>query len=211
MKQSATGNIATPNCVDSKYTKEQTPMNKPISLIAALMVAGSVSAETVDAFWSKLDGLCGMAFEGRLLASPEGHMAGDRLLMHVRECSEERIRIPFVVGDNRSRTWVLTRVGDRIELRHDHRNPDGSPEAVTLYGGLSPNRGSANAQIFPADDQTLDSLPDNYPNVWLMEVHPGDKFIYYVRRQATERYYHVEFDLTEPVDPPPAPWGWEYD
>ncbi|TVQ27730.1 MAG: hypothetical protein EA370_17630, partial [Wenzhouxiangella sp.] len=63
--------------------------------------------------------------------------------------------------------------------------------------------------IFPADDQTLDTSPDNYPNVWLMEVHPGEKFIYYVRRQATERYYHVEFDLREPVDPPPPPWGWK--
>ena len=186
-------------------------MKKVMFYAVALLVACTVSAETVDQFWSKLEGLCGQAYEGRLIASPDGHMAGNRLLMHVRECGEERMRIPFVVGDNLSRTWVLTRIDDRIELRHDHRHPDGRPEDVTLYGGLSPNRGSANAQIFPADDQTLDSLPDNYPNVWLMDVHPGEKFIYYVRRQATERYYHVEFDLTEPVDPPPAPWGWEYD
>jgi hypothetical protein len=168
-----------------------------------------VGAGTVDEFWANLHKLCGQAFEGRLLASPGGHMEGDRLLMHVRDCGETRMRIPFVVGDNLSRTWVLTRIGERIELRHDHRHPDGSPEDVTMYGGLSPNRGSAHAQIFPADDRTLDTLPDNYPNVWLMEVHPGEKFIYYVRRQATDRYYHVEFDLSEEVEPPPAPWGWQ--
>lgn len=178
--------------------------------LTLLTLPGLVLAEsTTDAYWAKLHSLCGQAFEGRLIASPEGDMAGDRLLMHVRECADERIRIPFVVGDNLSRTWVLTRIGDRIELRHDHRNSDGTPETVTMYGGLSPNRGSANAQIFPADDRTLDILPDNYPNVWLMEVHPGEKFTYYVRRQATERYYHVEFDLSEPVNPPPAPWGWK--
>jgi hypothetical protein len=168
-------------------------------------------AETVDQFWANLTGLCGQAFAGTLIASPDGHMENEPLLMHVRECGTERIRIPFVVGDNLSRTWVLTRIGERVELRHDHRDSDGRPEEVTMYGGLSPNRGSANAQIFPADDRTLDSLPDNYPNVWLMEIHLGDSFTYYVRRQATERYYHVEFDLTEPVSPPPAPWGWDGD
>lgn len=184
-------------------------------LLTVLMTLPAVvlASETVDGYWAKLEQLCGQAFEGRLLASPEGHMEGERLLMHVRECSDQRIRIPFVVGENLSRTWVLTRTevdgAARIELRHDHRNPDGTPEDVTLYGGPSPNRGSANAQIFPADDQTLDSLPDNYPNVWMMEVHPGEKFTYYVRRQATDRYYHVEFDLSRPVEPPPAPWGWE--
>lgn len=47
------------------------------------------------------------------------------------------------------------------------------------------------------------------PNVWLMQIDPGERFSYYVRRLATERYYHFEFDLTEPVDAPPAPWGWE--
>jgi hypothetical protein len=179
------------------------------SVLLVFLSPLSQAETTVDAFWANLEQLCGQAFEGRLIASPEGHMAGDRLVMHVRDCQAERIRIPFVVGDNLSRTWVLRRVDGRVELRHDHRHPDGSPETVTQYGGLAPNRGSAHAQIFPADDRTLDSLPDNYPNVWLMEVHPGEKFVYYVRRQATDRYYHVEFDLGQPVEAPPAPWGWK--
>ena len=29
--------------------------------------------------------------------------------MHVRDCSERELRIPFHVGDDRSRTWVVTR------------------------------------------------------------------------------------------------------
>jgi hypothetical protein len=179
-------------------------------LPAALILFSSISAaETVEGFWDHLHQLCDQAFAGRLLASPDGGLRGEALVMHVRECGDERIRIPFVVGDNLSRTWVLTRIGERIELRHDHRNPDGSSEEVTMYGGISPNRGSENAQIFPADDSTLDTMADNYPNVWLMEIHPEEKFVYYVRRLATDRYYHVEFDLTEPVEAPPAPWGWQ--
>src|SRR5690554_2453403 len=177
-------------------------------LLTGLLLPVMVSAGPADQFWSNLESLCGKAFEGRLLASPDGDMGGEQLRMHVRDCAPERIRIPFVVGDDLSRTWVLTRMEGRIELRHDHRLRDGRPEEITMYGGVSPNRGSANAQIFPADDRTLDSLPDSYPNVWLMEVHPGKRFVYYVRRQATDRYYHVEFDLAEPIDPPPPPWGW---
>lgn len=180
-----------------------------ITVISFVFLMNAAYAGTVDGFWANLEQLCGKAYAGTLIASPDGDMQGEKLVMHVRECGDEQIRIPFMVADNRSRTWVLTRQGERVELRHDHRDSDGNPEKVTMYGGLSPNRGSSNAQIFPADDRTLDNLPDNYPNVWLMEVHPGEKFIYYVRRLATERYYHVEFDLTESVEPPPAPWGWE--
>lgn len=183
-------------------------MYKKWMLLTGLLLPVMVFAGPADEFWSNLESLCGKAYEGRLLASPDGDMGGEQLRMHVRDCSPERIRIPFVVGDDLSRTWVLTRMEDRIELRHDHRLRDGRPEEITMYGGVSPNRGSANAQIFPADDRTLDSLPDNYPNVWLMEVHPGERFVYYVRRQATDRYYHVEFDLSEPIDSPPPPWGW---
>ena len=176
--------------------------------MVSLLALSQVQAGTVDEFWSKLEGLCGQAFEGKLIASPDGDMEGEELIMHVRECSDKEIRIPFHVGHNRSRTWVLTREGERIRLKHDHRLRDGTPEAVTMYGGLSPNPGSANAQIFPAGDRTVAQLPDNYPNVWVMEVHPGDRFVYYVRRQVTDRYYHVEFDLTDSVDTPPPPWGW---
>src|SRR5690554_1637318 len=145
-------------------------------LMAGLLLPAAVFAGPADEFWSNLETLCGKAFEGRLLASPDGDMDDERLRMHVLDCAPEQIRIPFVVGEDLSRTWVLTRMGERIELRHDHRHRDGSPEEVTMYGGISPNRGSANAQIFPADDRTLDSLADNYPNVWLMEVHPGERF-----------------------------------
>ncbi len=184
-------------------------MMRAMVVTVGLALGACALASPADDYWANLEALCGQAFEGRLVGAPDDGMAGERLVMHVRDCTPERIRIPFAVGDNLSRTWVLTRHGDRIELRHDHRHPDGSSEDVTLYGGRSPNRGSDRLQIFPADDQTLDTLPDNVPNVWLMEIEPGQRFTYYVRRLATERYYHFEFDLSEPVDAPPAPWGWQ--
>jgi hypothetical protein len=57
--------------------------------------------------------------------------------MHVRTCSENALRIPFHVGDDHSRTWVITRTENGLRLKHDHRHEDGSEDAVTQYGGDS--------------------------------------------------------------------------
>ncbi len=180
----------------------------PLMLMAAPVQAQS---GTVDEYWARLQALCGQAFEGTLLQAPAGDTSfeGQRLVMHVRSCEENRIRIPFVVGDDLSRTWVLTRDGDRIELRHDHRHQDGSEDEVTQYGGFTPNPGSSHTQIFPADQQTFDTIPNAFPNVWLMSVEPGERFTYAVWRLGTERAYRVSFDLSRSVEAPPAPWGWQ--
>jgi hypothetical protein len=49
--------------------------------------------------------------------------------------------------------------------------------------------------------------PAAVTNVWTMEVIPGERFAYALRREGTDRRFRVEFDLTRPVAPPPAPWG----
>lgn len=184
-------------------------------LLLALMTPSSLQAavgnEPEDAYWHSLTALCGRAFEGQLIQAPRGDTSfeGKALIMHVRDCSDTRIRIPFVVGDDLSRTWVLTRHEDgRIELRHDHRHEDGTPDTVTQYGGFTPNPGNATDRIFPADQATWERLPSSHPNVWFMQVTP-ERFVYAVQRIGTERAYRVEFDLTQEVAAPAAPWGWE--
>ena len=180
---------------------------------AALLVTVGVQAGPLDDYWSNLESLCGQAFEGTLITHPEGEtgFVDQRLVMHVRECSEERIRIPFMVGDNYSRTWVLSRHGDRLELKHDHRHEDGTPEDSTMYGGTSTNAGRANEQYFPADEQTREVIEAAFSNVWVMRVYPGETFTYGLWRLGTPRVFQIDFDLTRPIDPPAAPWGWEDD
>ena len=78
-----------------------------------------------DALWKALQPLCGKAFAGRLVEGTErsnAELGRQRLVMHVRQCSESEIRIPFHVGENRSRTWVLTRTAGGVRLKHDHRH-----------------------------------------------------------------------------------------
>lgn len=135
---------------------------------------------------------------------------GKVLVMHVRECSDREIRIPFHVGDNRSRTWVFTRTPGGLRLKHDHRHADGLPDALTMYGGDAVPPGTAEAQSFPVDEETRGlftrrNLPQSLTNVWVIEVVPGAVFRYGLQRPG--RDFHVDFDLARPVPHPPAPWG----
>lgn len=163
-------------------------------------------------WWQRLQALCGNAYVGTLIRAPQGDntFRDSRVVMHVRDCSDERVRIPLAIGDNLSRTWVFTRENGRILFRHDHRHEDGSPEPMTDYGGYTSNAGSADTQMFPADDITADAIPGSgQRSVWLVEIHPDERFVYAANRVGTERGFQVDFDLANPVEAPPAPWGWQ--
>src|SRR5690606_2602756 len=102
-------------------------------------------------------------------------------------------------------TWVLSKQNDRILLKHDHRHADGSEDHITQYGGWTPNSGQAGSQIFIADQTTADLLPPASHNVWMIEIEPGNFFAYSLRRQGTDRYFRVSFDLKTEIAAPPAP------
>ncbi len=162
----------------------------------------------VKVFWNNLKPLCGKAYAGTVIEAPENDdFRGKKLIMHVRSCSESMIFIPFLVGDNRSRTWVLTLKDNRVQLKHDHRHEDGSPDAVTMYGGTTSNSSLSNILVFPADQETADLIPAAATNVWWITLD-DTSFTYNLRRLGTDRYFSIRFDLTKPVETPPAPWGW---
>ena len=159
--------------------------------------------------WSALQALCGQAFEGRLAEGTEpsdAEIGKQRLVMHVRSCSEGELRVPFHVGENRSRTWVITRVGDGFRLKHDHRHEDGSEDAVTQYGGDTREVANPLSLDFHADALTAQMLPASATNIWTLSAEPGKTFSYALRREASGRRFRVEFDLTRPVPAPPDPW-----
>lgn len=175
-------------------------------------------AAPADAFLAAIATHCGKAYEGRIIANqprpttPDA-FEGKRLVMHVRGCDSptQRIEIPFHVGDDRSRTWILTRTASGLRLKHDHRHEDGTPDDMTMYGGDTSGTGSAERQTFPVDGESIamfkrGGLNASVENTWAMEVHPRT-FIYELSR-PNGRLFKVEFDLTRPVEPPPTPWGW---
>lgn len=180
-----------------------------ISLFFLAISASAQGKSEAFKFWESLKKHCNKSFEGSLSSTPANDdFAGKKLVMHVRACDDNTIRIPFFVGDNKSRTWILTFENDRIQLKHDHRHEDGSEDKVTQYGGKATNSGSANIQIFPADQQTTDLLPHASTNVWWITLDDRS-FSYNLRRMGSDRLFTVFFDLTKTVENPSAPWGWK--
>ncbi len=171
-----------------------------------------------DRFLSAIAAHCGKAYVGRIVANqpvpttPDA-FDGKMLVMHVRGCDQpaQRIEIPFHVGEDRSRTWLLTRTAGGLRLKHDHRHADGKPDAVTMYGGDTAELGSPTRQVFPVDAESIamfrrEGLGASVANTWAMEIQPA-MFAYELTRPNGRRF-RVEFDLSRPVATPPKPWGW---
>lgn len=177
------------------------------------MDATQAAVRPQDAFLLNLGARCGHAFPGRLVLEPEsdGMLTGtEDLLVHFRDCEPGEVRIPFHVeveatGEwNRSRTWYVLRAEEGLELRHDHREPDGSESTRTWYGGYTLTEGSATRQDFSSPERTAAA---GVPVGWRIEIEPGEYYRYGTTR-AGEYDWMIEFDLSTPVSGPiPAAWG----
>lgn len=186
---------------------------KKITLLFCFVISLTTTAQETETpskqFWNSLKSHCGKAYQGQLeLPKEDKDFGGKQLVMHVRKCTENEIKIPFFVGDDKSRTWILTYDNDRISLKHDHRHKDGSEDDVNFYGGITTNSGKADIQIFSADEHTQQLIPGAAANVWWITINEST-FTYNLRRLGTDRVFKVVMDLTEIIDSPDAPWGWE--
>ncbi len=174
-----------------------------------------------DAFLDRLRARCGQAFPGQLVTreAPDADMVGAAMVMHVRRCDADRVDVPFHIQRadgswDRSRTWVFTRTAGGLRLKHDHRHEDGSEDSRTQYGGDTNAPGTAGRQDFPVDQDSIalflaEGIPQSITNIWTVEID-DTRYAYHLRRTGEfARSFRVEFDLTQPVDAPPAPWGHE--
>lgn len=177
-------------------------------LIALLLIAANPVLPG-EMFWNAMQPLCGKAFVGKMTEGTEPSdeaFGAQRMVMHVSHCSANEIRIPFHVGENRSRTWVLTRDGSGVQLKHDHRHEDGSADAVTQYGGKAALEDDDLSLDFPADVYTAEMIPPAATNIWTLRIEPGERFAYALRREEQGRRFTVMFNLAKPAEAPPPAW-----
>ena len=168
---------------------------------------GDVTIEPVDdnahrEFMDNLREMCGQSFAGEPVFHEEDaiEFKDQELVITFDKCEDDKIHIPLRVGENRSRTWMLEMKDDKLTLKHDHRHEDGTPEDLTMYGGVATHEGTAWSQFFPADDETAEMLPEASTNVWNMVLHPDrEEFEYILHRHGNLRF-HAVFDLSTPVD-----------
>ncbi|HRN79239.1 MAG TPA: hypothetical protein PKY29_03545 [Ferruginibacter sp.] len=176
-------------------------------------LSGKTNAQTLtaaDSFFNHLKTHCGKSYEGRIITGGKlgDGFTGEKLVMQVLFCNDNSIKIPFYVGNNRSRTWVFTRNNNRIRLKHIHRHADGTEDPISMYGGTASNSGKANLQFFPADEFTCNMLQAACTNVWWVTLN-DTAFTYNLKRVGSERVFSISFDLSQPVEIHTTPWGWK--
>ena len=151
----------------------------------------TATGDTHAAFFGNLSRMCGATYEGASVfpQDPADQFAGKKLVATVASCKANEIRIPFVVGADRSRTWIIRNDKAVLTLAHDHRHEDGTPDKQTMYGGLASAPGSALSQSFLADSYTAKLIPAAVTNVWTLTFSPdASKMTYYLERDGKPRF-----------------------
>lgn len=154
-----------------------------------------------DVFFLSLRNYLGNRYPGRVDpdGTPENPFGDEPLEIEFTIASYDEIRIPMRVGDDRSRTWIITRTDSGLELRHDHRDPDGTPHDVTDYGGISTDDGTIHRQHFPANEKTAAMIPEAATNVWTLELKPDRRELIYNLTRHGEPRFRAVFDLSRPL------------
>ncbi len=184
------------------------------ALCAATMIV-SCNAETPPGaeLIARMNALCGKAFEGEITSDDprDADWASERLVIHFRDCSPGEVRAPFHVGDDHSRTFVITQIDHGLRFKHDHRHEDGVEDVLSQYGGDTVEKPYGLRAEFPADAFSREMFEEqgylvSIDNVWSIEV-TDETFTYGLNRP--NRHFEVTFDLTQDVELPPPAWGSE--
>lgn len=149
-----------------------------------------------SAFFANLGKQCGATFEGAASVTPDrpgDHFVGRKLVLHIASCSADEIRIPFAVGDNRSRTIIIRYDGTVLSVKHDHRHENGTPEAVTMYGGPAADGGSALMQSFTSDSYTTKLLPNMLNPLWILRLSEDGQTVRYDLDISNNQIYRFDF------------------
>lgn len=181
---------------------------KRLGILVALLASGCATTQTpatpADQFFARMSALCYKSFNGKLAAGDDSDasFAAAKMQAHVRTCTDREIQISFDVGEDRSRTWIITRTDSGLRLKHRHMLKDGTEDPVSQYGGDTAQPGTATRQEFPVDAYskamfTKEGRTVSNTNVWAFEIEPGQTLTYELARP--NRLFRVAFDVANPL------------
>lgn len=164
-----------------------------------ILLSFSARAQGKAAFFRELQSKKGKTFYGKAIYMLDTTKANDfwgkELSFTITKLNGE-LRMPFNVGENKSRTWILRKTKGRLELKHDHRHEDGKPDSISNYGGMSdPENGTKYIQYFPADEFTAKLIPAAAGNRWILQFSPDMKKFYYILERDKVLRFKAEFQL----------------
>lgn len=164
------------------------------AITEAMLGTSAPAQDARDQFFATLKALCGARFEGAKTfpADSTDSFTGKLLVATFASCTDTEIRVPFLVGEDRSRTWLFTRTLGGLQLQHDHRHADGTPDSVTMYGGMARAPGLPLAQSFAADAYTARLIPAAVTNVWTVSLSADRTTLtYHLERDGRPRFTAV--------------------
>jgi len=184
-------------------------MNKIYLLFMSVVLVSCFAEKSADIdpqaiFFTALKNHCGSKYQGKLVSNDEADAGFKDAIMiaHFQNCNEQKIAIPFQIGEDRSRTWIVTKLDNGLRLKHDHRHEDGTEDILSQYGGDTIDEGTASRQNFPADDYSKalfirEDIAVSTDNIWSLEIN--ERILAYELNRPN-RHFRVEFDLTNPTD-----------
>ena len=179
------------------------------TLLLASLLPSSVHAQLKPTIFDTFHALCGSTFIGEMTYPKAGNddFRGKLLVAKIESCTEENISIPFHVGDDKSRTWILSHTEQGLLFKHDHRHEDGSEDEISNYGGYAANKekssnGAFDTQLsikknaltksFSADEFTQQLIPAAATNVWSFTFNESlDQLTYHLERHNKPRFTAV--------------------
>ena len=147
-----------------------------------------------EKFFDSIAKMCGARFEGAMTYPESGQddFAGKLLIAHITSCNTEELKIAFSVGKDDSRTWIISKTSNGLQLKHDHRHKDGTPHEINMYGGITLNMGDPLSQSFAADKHTASIIPEAATNVWTITFNQElNQMTYYLERNTAPRFKAV--------------------
>jgi len=168
-----------------------------ITFIALALLSASANAneKSQNAFFKSLSSLCQQRFEGKMTYPEQGLTSFENKVLHARfiHCSESQIKVSFEVGDDKSRTWLISKTNKGLELKHDHRHMDGTEYDINLYGGLAKKGGTVLSQSIAANKATAKAIPAAKTNVWTLSLSEDMQNLRYYLERHSEPRFNADF------------------
>lgn len=177
----------------------------PAALIILFILTTACNSGSVsqNAFINAYQPYCGHSYSGHtgFIDLGEDHeLDGADFTLILEECGKDEVRIPFIVNEDSSRTWIVKMTQNGLHLSHDHRYPDGTQYDQNFYGGYADDKGTALLQYFPADHRTIEERPQREINRWAKEFDMENERYFYRLYLRDELRFEAEFDLSSPKE-----------
>jgi len=170
-------------------------------LLFIILLTFAAKSQESKLFLINMTVFCNQSYEGRVNFPEEDKnpFKGQQLLLFFKSCSDSSLIMPFHVGNDSSRTWMLGFENDKLMFKHDHRHSDGTPDSITNYGGYALEIGDSFNQIFPADAFTSDLIPAAATNEWAFKLDFETKTLNYELKRNDQLRFKAVFDLSKPM------------